>query len=119
MPLITQSSQLCLPRSQAEDEKRKLQDELKLLQSASNHTRMHLNELQSKLDKTIVQLNESQSRLAFLRLQFDTKQTNGIPKTDVVIFVQDQQDQPLHAHKIVLVSINTSSGCDLPERNFV
>ncbi|CAM6098245.1 unnamed protein product [Calypogeia fissa] len=41
---------------------------------------------------------------AFLRLPFESEQAKGIPNADVAILVQDQNDKPLFAHKVILAS---------------
>jgi hypothetical protein len=47
-----------------------------------------------------------QARLNFLRQPFDNQNVNGAMKSDVSILVQDAEDERLHAHKFILVSVH-------------
>lgn len=79
-----------------------------LAQSTSqiNELKSQINELKSQSALQIKQIKDMESRLSFLSLLMDVDRANsGVWRTDVAVFVQDRLDEPLAAHRFILVRI--------------
>ncbi|CAM6123011.1 unnamed protein product [Calypogeia fissa] len=75
------------------------------LKTTLDYKNTELNEVNATLDRKNAELKDLKSKLAFLRLQFDSEQAEGLLRADVEILVHDEHlNMPIHAHKIVLAN---------------
>ncbi|CAM6099864.1 unnamed protein product [Calypogeia fissa] len=79
--------------------------DLTQVQTTLDYKNKELNEIHTTLDCKNAELKDLKSKLAFLRLQFDSEQADGLLRADAEILVHDEHlDMPIHAHKIVLAN---------------